>query len=127
MTRQEVYKDIEKTLGLVPGFLKALPDSTLSAEWELFKKSQIDPGPIPPKYRELIGVATAAATKCRYCSFFHTEMAKLNGATVEEIEDAVHFAKASAGWSAYINGLQTDFEEFKSEVLKACEYARSQR
>jgi AhpD family alkylhydroperoxidase len=85
----------------------------------------MEEGPIPNKYRELIGVGIAAATKCRYCSFFHTEMAKLNGATEEEIEDAVHFAKSSAGWSTYINGLQVDYEQFKEEVLQVCEHARS--
>jgi len=33
-------------------------------------------------------------------------------------------AKATAGWSAYVNGLQTDFDQFKSEVLQACEHVR---
>jgi alkylhydroperoxidase/carboxymuconolactone decarboxylase family protein YurZ len=64
-------------------------------------------------------------TKCKYCSFYHTELAKLNGATDEEIEDAVHFAKSSAGWSAYVNGLQLDYEQFKEEVERACIHARS--
>ena len=87
---------------------------------------QMEPGPIPNKYRELIGLAMAAATRCRYCTFFHTEMAKLNGATDAEIEDAVHFAKSSAGWSTYLNGLQLDFEQFKTEILKAVQHAHTQ-
>ena len=125
MTRQEVYSEIEDTLGVIPTMFKLLPDSSLELEWQLFKRVQMEEGPIPNKYRELIGVGIAAATKCRYCSFFHTEMAKLNGATEEEIEDAVHFAKSSAGWSTYINGLQVDYEQFKEEVLQVCEHARS--
>jgi alkylhydroperoxidase/carboxymuconolactone decarboxylase family protein YurZ len=52
-------------------------------------------------------------------------MAKLNGATDAEIEDAIHFAKSSAGWSTYINGLQLNFEEFKKEIDMACEHVRS--
>jgi len=125
MTRQEVYKEIEETLGVVPTMFKLLPDSSLELEWQLFKRVQMEEGPIPNKYRELIGGAVAAATKCRYCAFFHTEMAKLNGATAEEIEDAVHFAKSVAGWSTYVNGLQIDFEQFKREVLQAVEHARA--
>ena len=125
MTRQEVYREIEETLGVVPTMFKLLPDSSLELEWQLFKRVQMEEGPIPNKYRELIGVAIAAATKCRYCAFFHTEMAKLNGATEEEIEDAVHFAKSSAGWSTYINGLQVDYEQFTSEIRQAVEHARS--
>jgi AhpD family alkylhydroperoxidase len=125
MDRKEVYKEIEQMFGLVPSFFKMIPDSSLELEWRLFKRVQFDEGPIPNKYRELIGVAIAAVTKCRYCSLYHTEVAKLNGATDAEIEDAVHFAKSSAGWSTYLNGMQMDYEQFKSEVNKACEHVRS--
>jgi AhpD family alkylhydroperoxidase len=125
MTRQEVYHEIEETFGLVPGMFRALPDSSLELEWQLFKRVQLEEGPIPNKYRELIGLAIAGITKCRYCAFYHTEVAKLFGATDEEIEDALHFAKSSAGWSAYVNGLQLDFEQFKDEILQACEHVRS--
>jgi len=125
MTRQEIYRQIEEMFGLVPSMFKVVPDSSLELEWQLFKRVQFDEGPIPNKYRELIGVAIAAATKCRYCALYHSEVAKLNGATEEEIEDAVHYAKSSAGWSTYINGLQLDYDEFKNEVLQACEHVRS--
>jgi AhpD family alkylhydroperoxidase len=125
MNRKEIYKQIEEMLGLVPSMFKAIPDSSLELEWELFKRVQFDEGPIPNKYRELIGIAISAITKCRYCAFYHTEVAKLFGATQAEIEAAVHYAKSSAGWSAYINGLQIDFDTFKSEVEKACEHVRS--
>jgi AhpD family alkylhydroperoxidase len=125
MTRQEVYQEIEQTFGLDPSMFKAIPDSSLELEWQLFKRVQLEDGPIPNKYRELIGLAIAGVTKCRYCAFYHTEIAKLFGATDEEIEDALHFAKSTAGWSAYVNGLQLDFEQFKDEILQACEHARA--
>jgi AhpD family alkylhydroperoxidase len=125
MTREEVYREIEGTLGLVPTMFKTIPDSTLEMEWELFKRVQLEEGPIPSKYRELIGLGIAAATRCRYCALFHTEAAKLAGATDAEIEDALHFAKASAGWSLYINGLQIDFEKFREEMRRMVEHLRS--
>jgi AhpD family alkylhydroperoxidase len=125
MNRKEIYKDIEDTFGLVPSFFKKVPDSSLELEWNLFKKIQLEESPIPNKYRELIGLAIAGITKCHYCAFYHTEVAKLFGATDEEIEDALRFAKSSAGWSTYINGLQMDFEQFKDEVTRACEHVRS--
>jgi len=124
MKRKDVYKEIEGMLGVVPSMFKSLPDSSLELEWQLFKRVQFDEGAIPNKYRELIGVAISAITKCRFCSFYHTEVAKLNGATEAEIEDAVHFAKSSAGWSTYINGLQIDYDEFKEEIRKTAEYMR---
>ncbi len=125
MNRQQVYREIEEMFGLVPTFFKAIPDSSLEMEWQLFKRVQFEEGPIPNKYRELIGLGIAAVTKCRYCAYFHTEAARLNGATQEEIEDAVHFAKSSAGWSAYLNGLQFEFDQFKDEVEQISKYVRS--
>ena len=125
MNRKKIYKEIEEMFGLVPSMFKSIPDSSLELEWKLFKTVQLEEGPIPNKYRELIGVALSAITKCRYCAYFHTEIAKLNGATDAEIEDAVHYAKSTAGWSTYVNGLQMDFETFKDEVDRACEHVRS--
>jgi AhpD family alkylhydroperoxidase len=125
MDRNEVYKEIESLFGLVPSFFKLVPDSTLALEWGLFKKIQVEKGIIPEKFRELIGLALSAYAKCKYCVFFHTEMAKLNGASEEEIEEAVHIAKNSAGWSTYLNGLQLDFNQFKEEIRAACEFARA--
>ena len=124
MGRQEVYRDVEQLFGVVPGFIKSLPDSSIAQEWELFKKVQVEETAIPNKYRELIGVGVAAIMRCRYCTYYHSEIAKLYGATDAEIEDAVHFAKSSAGWSTYINGLQLDYNQFKSEVDTACEHVR---
>jgi AhpD family alkylhydroperoxidase len=125
MNREEIYKEIEQMFGLVPSMFKAVPDSSLELEWKLFKRVQFDDGPIPNKYRELIGVAISAVSKCRYCALYHTEVAKLYGATDAEIEDAVHYAKSSAGWSTYINGIQLDFDQFKEEIRQACEHVRA--
>ena len=127
MKKEETYREIEDTFGLVPSMFKAVPEKTLDLEWQLFKKVQLEDGEIPAKYRELIGIAISAATKCRYCVLFHTEIAKLNGATDAEIEEALHFAKQTSGWSTYINGLQLDFDEFKAEVLAAAKNVREKQ
>lgn len=126
MSRAEIYAEMESMLGLVPTFMKSIPDQTLGLEWELMKRVQMVPGPIPNKYRELIGVALAAATKCEYCAYFHTEFARLNGASEAEIEDALHYAKSSMGWSTYINGSQADLDVFKAEIRAISEYVKKQ-
>ena len=125
MTRNEVYADITEVFGLVPTFLQQLPDDTLELEWQLMKRVQFDDGVIPQKYRELIGLGLSAISKCRYCTLFHTETARLWGATDEEIEATVHYAKSSAGWSAYLNGLQIDYDQFADEMRRAGEYVRA--
>jgi AhpD family alkylhydroperoxidase len=127
MNRKQVYAEIEQMFGQVPMMFKVVPDSSLELEWQLFKRVQFDEGPIPNKYRELIGLAVSAFAKCQYCLFYHTEVAKLAGATQAEIEDAVHYAKSSAGWSTYISGLQLDLDQFKNEVRQACEHVRRQQ
>lgn len=124
MSRDKIYKEMKEMFGLVPSMFKQVPKSELELEWKLFKKVQFEKGAIPNKYRELIGLAISAITKCKYCIFYHTELAKLNGATEAEIEDALHYAKSSVGWSAYISGLQIDFEKFKKEISSACDHVR---
>ena len=126
MSRKKIYQEIEHMMGVVPSMFKALPDSVLEIEWQLFKKTQIEDAAIPAKYRELIGLGIAAAMKCQFCAYFHTQMAKLNGATDAEIENAVHIAKDSSGWSTYIHGMQIDFAQFKKEIDQACAHIREE-
>lgn len=124
MSRERIYSEMKEMFGLVPSFFKLVPDSTLEHEWELFKAIQVKETAIPNKYKELIGLALSATGRCRYCALFHTEMAKLNGATDQEIEEAVHYAKSSAGWSTYLNGMQVDYDQFKEEIGQVCDYIR---
>ena len=39
-TRQDIYKEMEATLGLAPTFMKMVPDNSLELEWELMKQVQ---------------------------------------------------------------------------------------
>lgn len=117
-TRQEIEQDMQETVGLVPSFFKGIPDEFLDAEWQLFKRLELGETRIPNKYKELMGIAIHSETKCRYCTLFHTEAARLFGATDEEIQEAVHYAKMSIGWSAYLNGIQTDYDQFAEELQR---------
>lgn len=125
MTYDEAIAEITASFGLVPSFMQYIPRDALAGEWQAMKKIQLDPGHVPPKYKELIGVGIASVTHCRYCSYFHTEVAKVFGATDEEIEEAIRFAKSSAGWSTYLNGQQADFDTFKKEIDQACRHVRA--
>lgn len=120
--RAEVENEIRETMGLVPSFFDRIPDEYLDLEWDLFREMEFGDTLIPNKYKELIGVALHSETKCRYCTLFHTEAAKLFGATDEEIQEAVHYAKHSLGWSGYLNGMQQDYEEFRRELEQVGEH-----
>ena len=125
MNRDQIYKEMNETLGLVPSFFKSIPDSTLELEWSLFKKLQLEDSPIPQKYRDIMGVGIASVMRCHYCAFFHAESAKLHGATEEEIQNAIQYAKHSAGWSTYLNGSQADLNQFKDEIRQIAKNVRA--
>jgi AhpD family alkylhydroperoxidase len=116
---------MRETLGLVPSFFSRIPDELLEHEWAIFKRLELGETLIPNKYKELMGVALHSETKCRYCTLFHTEAAKLFGATEEEIQEAVHYAKMSASWSVYLNGIREDEEQFAVELGQIGEYLSS--
>jgi len=124
MERSKIYEEMEQMLGLVPSMFKSIPDASLELEWRLFKTVQLEGASLDGKQRELIGLGISAVSKCRYCIYFHTMLAKLNGATDEEIQETMHYAKASAGWSAYINGMQIDFDAFAKEIDAVCAHVR---
>jgi AhpD family alkylhydroperoxidase len=125
--RHEVELEMKETLGLVPSFFKSIPDQYLDYEWQMFKKLELGETLIPNKYKELMGLAIHAETKCVYCTLFHTEAAKLFGATEEEIQEAVHFAKMSIGWSVYLNGMRTDYDEFTKEFTQMGDFLKTKQ
>ena len=126
-SRHDVDRDIEATLGLVPEFFKSVPDYLLPMEWASFKSLQLsDQTAIPNKYKEMIGLAVSGATRCRYCAYFHTEAAKLFGATDDEITETALIAKNTMGWSTYLNTLQFDYDEFVTEFDQISAHVREQ-
>jgi len=108
--------DIEGTLGFVPGFFKSYPEVALAPAWKGFKGLWLSQTQVVPKYKELIGLAVASQIPCRFCIVAHTELARLNGATDTEIEEAVGMAAATRFWSTYLNGSMTDEATFKKET-----------
>jgi AhpD family alkylhydroperoxidase len=125
--RQGVERDIEETLGLVPDFFKRVPDYLLPTEWASFKSLELsDQTAIPNKYKELIGLAVSGATRCKYCAYFHTEAARLFGATEDEVVEAALIAKNTMGWSTYLNTLLFDYDEFTAEFDRVTAHVREQ-
>ena len=122
-----MHNEMQQMFGTVISFVDLIPDAFIDAEWDLIKRVQFGETLIPNKYKELIGLAVSAVTRCRYCALFHTEAANLFGATEAEIEEAVHFTKLVSGWSVYINGLQVDYDAFADEVHRVVDYITSQK
>lgn len=125
LKKNEVLREIRETLGSVPKCLEGIPESSIEQEWGLMKKLEFGETMIPNKYKELIGIGVASAIHCPYCIEFHKEAAITYGAKDQEIEEAIHLAKQTVGWSSYLHGTQADMELFKEDVKKVNDYVRS--
>lgn len=118
------YQDIEKTLGMVPGFFKVFPQSGIAGAWDEFKTVQLSPNTaLDGKTKQLIGLAVAAQIPCQYCIYFHTAAAKANGASQEEIEETVAMAAITRHWSTVLNGMEVDLGAFKKDTDTVLELA----
>lgn len=119
------YKDIERTLGSVPSFLRSFPEGAIGPAWREMKTVQLGRDTrLPPRTKELIGLAVAAQVPCKYCSHFHTEAAKLSGASDREVKEAVALAALTRHWSTVLNGSQIDEDRFRREVDQIMSQAR---
>lgn len=127
MTHNQAREQIKETFGRVPMMFQEIPDYLLPTEWQSFERLGLSDRPaIPAKYRELIGLAVSGATRCRYCVHFHTEAARLFGATEEEIRDAALVAKNTMGWSTYLNTRNYDYNELKNDFDRCLQHVRQQ-
>ncbi len=116
-TAEAAYADIQKTLGIVPGFFSEFPQAGIAGAWAEFKTFQLNPKTaLDNKTKELIGLAVAAQIPCHYCVYFHTAAAKANGASDEDIREAVAMAAVARHWSTVLNGMQVDFSRFKDDT-----------
>ena len=94
--------------------------------WNHMKELEMNPNTaITLKNKELIGLAVAAQIPCRYCTLYHTEAAKLNGATDQEIHESVAYAGITRQWSAIMNGTNVERDTFRKDVEKMVEHIKA--
>ena len=118
-------KKIEKAMGFVPDFIRQIPPSLLPSFWASTEQFSMNPTTaLDDKTKELIGLAVAAQIPCDYCVIFHTEAARLNGASETEIREAVAASSLTRQASTLLNGLQIDKTQFKKDVARLVKSAR---
>jgi AhpD family alkylhydroperoxidase len=110
----------------LPGFFKNTPKDILPQMWPLFKKYQIGESTIPQKYREMMMLAAAAATKCPYCQTYHKEIAKMYGATVEELNELAVIIGQTSFWSNVLHTQNYDYDTFVRELQQIGEHLAKQ-
>jgi AhpD family alkylhydroperoxidase len=121
---EATYQDMQKTIGFVPGFFKAFPEEGIAGAWDEMKSFQMNPNTaLPAKTKELIGAAVAAQIPCRYCSYFHQQVAKADGGTDQELKEAIALSALTRHWSTVLNGMQVELPTFQQEVSKIMQHA----
>jgi AhpD family alkylhydroperoxidase len=123
---KKVQTEMEEAFGTFPVFMKVFPEHLRAAAWELIKSWHSPEAAIPAKYSELIAIGAASQIPCNYCVYYHTEMAKMLGATEAEIQEAVAKSAEVSHWSTVINGAGIEFEEFKAEFDKMLAHIKKQ-
>ena len=116
-TAAETYSEIKEAFGFVPTFMQEYPEHGIRGAWIMTRDMEFsDQTELSPKVKALINVAVGAQIPCRYCVFADTQAALAAGATEGEIKEAVGQAALTRHWSTILNGLQIDFDEFKTEM-----------
>ena len=122
----KIREEIKQAFGKVPAWVDQMPATALEGFWSTMRDFQLAETAIPNKYKELIGLAVSGATRCKYCTLFHTEAAKLFGATDEEIREAAAMSAHTMSASTFVNTMQVDYEDFRRETLDAIAHVRRQ-
>jgi AhpD family alkylhydroperoxidase len=125
ITKSEMFREVESAFGRVPEWMRDVPESA-AGFWILFRDFYLAETKIPSKYKELIGLGVSGATRCRYCALFHTEAARLHGATDEEIAEASMMAGVTMCASTFLNAQQADYEKFSEETRDIVAFVKNQ-
>jgi AhpD family alkylhydroperoxidase len=83
---------------------KQLAPETYEA-FQAFSKQVFADGALPAKLKQLIAVAVAHTTQCPYCIRGHTRAAVREGATPEEIMEAIWVAAEMRAGGAYAHSV----------------------
>jgi AhpD family alkylhydroperoxidase len=109
--------DVQKNLGFVPGFIKALPDNVVPGAWAELKGLEASPDTALPCFlKEILGVAVSAQMPSAPMVYGYTQLAKASGATPAQIADGVAVAAITRHWSTFMNGIQLDEPKFRTEL-----------
>lgn len=119
---ERTVEEMEEALGMVMPPLGTIPDDDTVTEWPYLRKYTLEETEIPAKYRELMGLAVAANIRCPYCTAFHTEAAKMHGATEDELRETYSLASFTTRYSAMMHAQQYPIEQFKDDLERVTDH-----
>lgn len=99
---------------------RALAPATLDA-WREFSKQTFAAGALPAVTKQLIAVAVAHTTQCPYCIRGHTKEALRQGASEEQVMEAIWVAAEMRSGGAYAHSVIALDEMVEHERLQAAD------
>jgi len=114
-----VYADIEKTVGFVPSFVKAMPENLVPGVWEEVHGFELNPRTaLSARTKDLIGLAIAAQMPSRLTVWSYGKCARAWGASEAQVKEAVAISALTRHWSTFFNGMQLDEGKYRAEIAK---------
>jgi AhpD family alkylhydroperoxidase len=121
----DLRQELNETFGFVPSFARVIQPAETKLWWSAVRDFQLsDKTALDGKVKELIGLGVAATIPCHYCVLFHTEAARLNGATDQEIQESIFMASLTRMGSTLLNGSALDPEVFDKEMAQIVSYLK---
>ena len=114
--QEDIYDDAEQMLGTVPFILRVMarrPEFMIFSALKDFYA--LRPKSLDPKTAELLAVAAAASSGADKCLKVHMSAAEREGASEDEILDAL-FIAANIGQTKVLASALRTFQDFESKL-----------
>ncbi|MAD80885.1 MAG: alkylhydroperoxidase [Planctomycetaceae bacterium] len=112
---KEIFDDIGRTFGVVPNFFRALAASdldSLAVNWSRWQAVMGQPGPLDRKTKELLAVAVSSANNSKYCTSAHEAMARMVGATDEQLAETHRVIELFVAFNRIADELEVPCDSF---------------
>ncbi|MEY7851818.1 carboxymuconolactone decarboxylase family protein [Natrarchaeobius sp. A-rgal3] len=127
MVSTEMESEMEEYMGMVPSWIEALPEPSADHSWAIVRDLQFGETELTGREKALVGLGAAAAIQCPYCVHFHTEEAKLEEVTEEELSEAIGVSSDVRYFSTVLHGAEVDYDEFVDETAKIVDHVEDQQ
>lgn len=127
MVSESTAEEIEQYLGQVPTWMTALAEPVADHSWGVVRDLEFGETDLPQREKELVGLGAAAAMGCPYCIHFHTQGAKMEGVTEDELAETVAIAANVQYFSTILHGAEVDYGEFVDETAEIAKHIETQQ
>ena len=121
-----LYQEIDAAFGPGHDSFKRYPAAALPALWKQVKAVTLNGnGSLSVKEKLLISLAVSSQTPSLACVKDYTAAARANGATEQEVQEAIAMAAYTRQASTVLNGMQADEAGWKRDIDAVIKHVKS--